>query len=369
MNETSSILPPQPQGSAVAVVLDKDGAIVSGRSQGIPLSVYAPDELGALEKVLRLKARLSSAQSGGTIEDLLAQQVFEWSIAFRGNRVTCSSQALSKDVIFNFEDVRKVYRSSEGFFLAEISYTVDGQFKRQVLSGILGEEDSAWFFASLVQLLDLQADGVAKPRVERSVQKTPPAAFKLVESAGGSQVEIQHLTKLLHRILPLVIGSSVLILVGFALLKGGGGEGLLPDLVKWASGDPLWSKVVSYLILSGLLVGALVILKIVFGTLKMRVSRHFFEIKKGFLGVGITRSLAKADMAELELSTWTRVTRHPERHSTSRTQLWRLEIKGRKSITILDDEVQPEDSLWLGQFLSEWFGIPLVKKNLPSRNR
>ena len=182
-------------------------------------------------------------------------------------------------------------------------------------------------------------------------------------------MEIQHHTKVLHRVLPLVIGGIVLTIAGVALFGGGGGgEGVLPDLVKRVGDDPVWSKVVRYVIIAGLIFLAFRVVQIVFGTLKMAVDKHSFEMKKGILGAGISRSMSRSEMTGLEQLTWSESTRDAGGHHSTRTQYWRLELKGDKSMTLLSNETSPEDTDWLGRFLADWFEIPLVKKSLADKH-
>ena len=321
-----------------------------------------------MEKALRIKAKLSSKSSEGNVGDLLAQQVFDWSIEISKGRVTFSSGALPDDYLFTLRDVRRLFQAPEGYFAVELSHLDGDQYKIQVLTGNLGADDATWLRGSLIQLFDLDQDGVAKPQVQGEFKSPPTESFKLVEQAGGSRVEIQHHTKVLHRVLPLVIGGIVLTVAGFALLGGGGGgEGVLPDLVKRVGDDPVWSKVVRYVIIAGFVFAAFRVVQIVFGTLKMGVDKHSFEMKKSILGAGVSRSMSRSKMTRLEQLTWTESTRDAGGHST-RTQYWRLELKGDKSMTLLTNETSPEDTDWLGRFLADWFEIPLVKKNLPDKH-
>ena len=187
-----------------------------------------------------------------------------------------------------------------GFVFAWIGQTGNEQTMMtltQILTGELGLEDAEWLHESLIQLFDLDQDGVAKPRVLGDSSSPPTDSFKLVEQAGRTRVEIQHLTKLLHRILPLAIGALVLSMAGFALLGGrGGSEGLPPDIMAIAGDHPVWSEVARHLVIAVLIYVTFRVTKRALGTLKIRVDKNSFEIKKGILGVGFLRSVSRSQM-------------------------------------------------------------------------
>jgi hypothetical protein len=369
MNPIEIPIQSPPQGSRISLDRRGDAVVISGISQGVPLESFSAEGLAVMEKVLRAKERFSSKSSGGDVGELLAQQAFDWSIEISDGRVTFSSGVLPDDCLFTLRDIRRISRSAEGGLVVELSHLKDEKFKTQILTGKLETEEMEWLHESLIQLFELDRDGVAKPQVQGDFNSPPTDNFKLIEQAGGTRVEIQYRPKTLHRILPLAIGALILSLVGFSLLgSGGGGEGLLADLVAMARDHPVWSKVVKYLVIAVLIFVTFRLAKSALGTLNIRVDKNSCEIKKGILGIGVPRTISRSQMTSIEQSTWKeRETGAGEiRHSV---QYWRLELHGDKSITLLTDETKPRDSDWLGQFLSDWFEVPFVKKSLSDKHR
>ncbi len=322
-----------------------------------------------MEKLHRAKEVFSSKSSAGDAGDVLAQQDFNWSIELSEGRVTFSCSVLPDDYFFTLRDIRRIFRSAESYLVVELSHLEDEKFKTQILTGKLEAEEMEWLHESLIQLFDLDQDGVAKPQVQGDFNSPPTANFKLIEQAEGARVEIQYRPKILHRILPLAIGALVLSMAGFALLgSGGGGEGLLPDIVAMARDHPVWSKVAKYLVIAMLIYLTFRIAKIALGTLNIRVDKNSCEIKKGILGIGVPRTISQSQITRLEQSTWTkRQTGADDKREI--VQYWRLELHGDKSITLLTDETNPRDSDWLGQFLCDWFEVPFVKKGLSDKHR
>ena len=86
-----------------------------------------------MEKTLRIKAKLSSKPSEGNVGDLLAQQVFDWSIEISKGRVTFSSDALPDDYLFTLRDVRRLFQAPEGYFAVELSHLDGDQYKSCLL--------------------------------------------------------------------------------------------------------------------------------------------------------------------------------------------------------------------------------------------
>lgn len=76
------------------------------------------------------------------MDDLLAQQVCDWSIKVSGSQVTFSSGALWDDCLFALRDVRRIFRSAEGSLTVELSHLEGEKFKTQVLTGTLGNDDA-----------------------------------------------------------------------------------------------------------------------------------------------------------------------------------------------------------------------------------
>jgi hypothetical protein len=368
MNNLKISIQSPPPGGQILSERRGEAVVISGKSQGVPRELYSPEELGVMGKTLSIKEKLSPTSSEANIDDLLAQQVFDWAIEVSGSQVTFSSGALRDDYLFNLRDVRRILRSAGGCLLVELSHLEGEKFKTQVLAGTLGPDEAEWLQGALIQIFDLDQDGVAKPRVEEDLKSARPESFQLDVHAGGSRVEIQHRTKVLHRVLPFAIGAIVLSVAGIALLGGGGGgEGVLPDLVQLVGDHPVWSKVVRYLIIAGIIFASFRVVQIVLGTLKMGVDKHSFEIKKGILGAGVSRAMSRSQMKGLAQSSWTEIQRDASGDPT-RIQYWKLEFTGDKAMTLLTDETDPKDSDWLGQFLADWYEIPFVKTSLPDKH-
>ena len=116
MNTVENPIPSPPPGSHILSERRGETFVISGSSRGIPLRLYSPRDLGIMEKTLRIKAKLSSKPSEGNVGDLLAQQVFDWSIEISKGRVTFSSDALPDDYLFTLRDVRRLFQAPEGYF-------------------------------------------------------------------------------------------------------------------------------------------------------------------------------------------------------------------------------------------------------------
>lgn len=195
---------------------------------------------------------------------------------------------------------------------------------------------------------------------------SPTAGFKLTEKAGGSQVEIEHVQELLfQRLLPLTIGLIIISLMGFTLLGNqGGGEGVLADLLEQVKDHPLWSKLAKFLIIGGIAFLSFRIAWIALGTLHMKVDSDSFRVKKGILGMGFSRSVSRSQIAGFKQLSWTEKQKNESTEVLETVRYWKLELQGDKTLTLLSDETSPRDTDWLGQYLSDWFEVPLVKEEL-----
>lgn len=339
--------------------------MISGQATGIPIALFSPEELETLEKGLRLKEKLSGSILENDLGDLLAKQNFDWSIKISGGHATFSTEAPRDDDHFHQRDLKRIYRSADGYHIAELLRLGEDEIRHQILSGPLEARGDDWLQNTLILLFDLDENGVSKFQEQNEHNFEPPEAFQIVEHLGGSRTEIQYHIKILHRLMPLIIGGIVLSIAGVSLLSGGG-EGALPELVKSVSDHHLWSKVLKTVIIAGLTYLTFRVAQMVLGTLKMNVGAHSFEIKKGILGIGIPVSMPRSKMKGLEQLKWTQ--RHRDGDGQSHhTRYWRLVLHGDKSITLLNDETDPKNIEWLAHYLSKKYNLPVEKRTLPSK--
>lgn len=367
MSQLETSIQPPPPDSGISLEVRGNTYLVSGQSEGIPLELFSSEELEAVEKALRLKAKLTPSASETEAGDLLAQQNFDWSIEISDGHVTLSTGAPKDDDHFHQRELKRIHRSPEGYHLAELSVPGGNEGRNQILTGTLEASGDEWLQKTLILLLDLDQNGFSKPQEQNEFNFDPPESFQIVEHPGNSRTEIQYRIKALHRLLPLVIGAIVLSLAGGALLSGGGGgEGLLPDLVKALGDHPLWSKVLKAVIIAGFAYLTFRVALMVLGTLKMTADAHSFEIKKGILGIGFPVSMSRSKMKGLEQLNWIHRHRDADGHSVP-TQYWRLALLGDKSITLLADETTPKNIEWLAQYLSTKYDLPIEKRTLPTK--
>ncbi|MDF1850425.1 MAG: hypothetical protein P1U85_06290 [Verrucomicrobiales bacterium] len=365
MTEQKAPIQPPPLDNDISLKTEGDSYRISGESKGIPISLFSPEELETVEKALRLKEKLSGSSSGDDIESLLARQDFDWSIEVSGGHVTLSTGAPKSDDHFHRRELKRIYRSAEGDHVAELACPGEDESRTQILTGALEPGDDDWLQSALIQIFDLDPNGVSNSESPNNFDFDPPENFRVVQRAGGSRTQIDYGVGLTARIAPLIIGGIIVTVIGASLMSGTS-EGVIPDLIKAAGDHPLWSEVMKYVVIA---IFTFLILRIAFmvlGTLRMKVDTQSFEIKKGILGLGTRASMPRAKMKSLEQLQWTHILDRSDAIS-HRVKYWRLVLHSDKSITLLNDETNPRNVEWLAHFLSAKYDLPIEKRTLPTR--
>ena len=360
-NNQNPIQSPPPNGQ-LSLAQDGDGIVISGKSQGVPEELFSPEDLPTVAKTMEVMGKLTGTASNLDLNEKLAQMDFDWSLSISGNLVTLSSSSFPRNQSFTPNEIRRIVQSEKGNLMAELSTLRNGNAKYQVLAGNLSAEDQTWLSQSLIQVFGLDEHGVAQVSEGGGADGPPSEGFKLLKMGGGSRVEIKEVRSLFVRVLPLVIGGLVLPMMGFALLKGGEGSGLLVDLMAKVSDDPALLKVARYAVIAGLIYLGYRVLEISLGTLSIRLDQQTFEMKKGILGLGVARTVSRSEITGLKQTSWTKIEEDQSNNKLETVRYWKLELQGSKTISLLTNEIDPSNVDWLGQYMADWFGVPFSKE-------